>query len=424
MNLILAYFVCVFNIYGLLFFMSDTGKSIDVLKKMNCKAKVCLALAVFAVAAGTVYLGDCLVAFLVLEYAGLLLWYRKEQKEYLGPALRGISSIILLVFVELSILFTYYYLDIKNPQHTGKLDFEIKIACYLGMALVQCLLALLLEMKKIAAGYRLSLMAILGLKNVGDLIWLYVCVSSSMFQNSQILVSFLFIAEIIINYHALCIMTLRMEERYTQKKREDIHVNAYEYYLNMEEEHLRIRKMYHEMKNQMMIMKEGEGYADEDRMKYGENLEARLEEMNHFYHTGIPSLDILLFDGRKRAEAKGIEFEAVVEEGCLLFMAEEDVNIIFSNAIINAIEACDKIREGSKQIRIKAGKNLDDILIYIKNTVSQEHEKGKLSTSKRNRVMHGIGLTSIQESVEKYNGYVSIIEEDGTFLLAILFGKG
>ena len=38
--------------------------------------------------------------------------------------------------------------------------------------------------------------------------------------------------------------------------------------------------------------------------------------------------------------------------------------------------------------------------------------------------MHGIGLTSIQEAVEKYNGYVSIIEEDGTFQLAILFGKG
>ena len=36
--------------------------------------------------------------------------------------------------------------------------------------------------------------------------------------------------------------------------------------------------------------------------------------------------------------------------------------------------------------------------------------------------MHGIGLTSIQEVVEKYNGYVSIVEENGSFQLAILFG--
>ena len=105
-------------------------------------------------------------------------------------------------------------------------------------------------------------------------------------------------------------------------------------------------------------------------------------------------------------------------------MEKEDINVIFSNAIINAIEACEKIKEGPRQIKIKAGRNLDDILIYVKNTVSREREKGKLSTSKKNRIMHGIGLTSIQEAVEKYNGYVSIIEEDGTFQLAILFGKG
>ena len=105
-------------------------------------------------------------------------------------------------------------------------------------------------------------------------------------------------------------------------------------------------------------------------------------------------------------------------------MEKEDLNIIFGNAIINAIEACEKIRNGPKQIKIKAGKNVDDILIYVKNTVSTDREKGSLSTKKKNRIMHGIGLTSIQECVEKYNGYVSIIEEDGTFQLAILFGKG
>lgn len=30
-------------------------------------------------------------------------------------------------------------------------------------------------------------------------------------------------------------------------------------------------------------------------------------------------------------------------------------------------------------------------------------------------------MTSIQESVEKYKGYISIIEEEDTFQLAILF---
>ena len=365
-----------------------------------------------------------LFVFLVLEYIVVLLWDRKLEKECLYPALRGVISIIIAILVELSIMFVYYYCGSENLEYAGKFNPEIKIASYLGIALAQCILLTVREIRSMSFGYRRTLMISLAVKTGADLIWLYVCISSGAFKYSQVLISLLLIAETLIDYQVLCIMALKLEERYKQDKRADIHDNAYEYYLNMEEEHLRIRKMYHEMKNQLMIMQEGEFYADKDQLKYGKILQDKLEKMNQFYHTGSPSLDILLFDGKKKAETRGIEFEAVVEEGCLFFMEKEDINVIFSNAIINAIEACEKIKEGPRQIKIKAGRNLDDILIYVKNTVSREREKGKLSTSKKNRIMHGIGLTSIQEAVEKYNGYVSIIEEDGTFQLAILFGKG
>ena len=424
MSLVLAFFACEFNIYGLLFFMSDTRRITDILKAMNLKAKTFSALTILAVAIAAMRMEICLFAFLAIEYIGVLLWYKKEEKECLRPALRGVISIIAAILVELSIIFVYYYWDIENLEYTGRINSEIKIACYLGMALMESILVMSRELKGTKVGYRMALMVTLLIKTVGDLIWLYACVSSRAFKYSQVMIPILFIAEILVNYHAFCIMVLKMDERHIQDERADIYANAYEYYLNMEEEHLRIRKMYHEMKNQLMIMQEGEFYTDKDQLKYSKNLQDKLEKMNQFYHTGIPALDILLFDGRKKAEAKGIEFEAVVEEGCLFFMEKEDINVIFSNAIINAIEACEKIKEGPKQIKIKAGRNLDDILIYVKNTVSREREKGKLSTSKKNRIMHGIGLTSIQEAVEKYNGYVSIIEEDGTFQLAILFGKG
>ena len=424
MSLVLAFFACEFNIYGLLFYMSDTRKITDIIKAMNMKARIFSALTILAAAIAAMQMEIWLFVFLAVEYTGVLFWYKKKGKECLHPALRGIISIITAILVELSIIFVYYYRDIENLEYTGRISSEIKIACYLGMALMECILIMARELKMMKAGYRKALMVTLLLKTVGDLLWLYTCVSSYAFKYSQVFIPILFIAEILIDYHAFCIMVLRLEERHIQDKRADIHANTYEYYLNMEEEHLRIRKMYHEMKNQLMIMQEGEGYTDKDQLKYGKKLQDKLEKMNQFYHTGIPALDILLFDGKKKAEAKGIEFEAVVEEGCLFFMDKEDINIIFSNAIINAIEACEKIKDGPKQIKIKAGRNLDDILIYVKNTASREREKGKLSTSKKNRIMHGIGLTSIQESVEKYNGYVSIIEEDGTFQLAILFGKG
>lgn len=204
-----------------------------------------------------------------------------------------------------------------------------------------------------------------------------------------------------------------------RKKREDIHVNAYEYYLNMEEEHRRIRKMYHDMKNQLMIL---EGDKDVFKKEYSREVLKKLETMNQFYHTGLPFLDSLLFNAKRKAEERGIVFDVVISEGCLSFMKEDDVNVIFSNAILNAIEACEKIQGKPKRIQIKAGKNLEDTLLYFKNTVAKERKKGSFTTNKQNKKMHGIGLTSIQEVVEKYNGYVSIVEENGSFQLAILFG--
>ena len=424
MNLILVFFVCLFNIYGLIFYMSDVRKISDILKGMSLKAKIYSVLAITLVAVSVMEIGVCLFTFITLEYLGLLLWYRKEKKECLKPALRGIVCIIVSILTELSIISVYYYCNIENLEYTGKITSEIKMASYLGMALMQCFLIIMREIKKMKKGYRMVLMATLASKNLLDFIWLFACISTKAFKYSHILFPFLFILELQINYHSFCIMIQRLEEKAEQDKRADINVNAYEYYLNMEEEHLRIRKMYHEMKNQLMIMKDGDALWNDEQIKYRNSFQEKLEKMNQFYHTGVSTLDILLFDGRKKAEARNIEFEAVIEDGCLNFIEKEDLNIIFGNAIINAIEACEKIKNGPKQITIKAGKNVDDILIYVKNTVSIDREKGSLSTKKKNRIKHGIGLTSIQECVEKYNGYVSIIEEDGTFQLAILFGKG
>ena len=172
MNLILAFFACEFNIYGLLFYMSDTRKITDILKKMNRKARIFSALTILGVAVGAMQLEICLFAFLALEYVGVLLNCRKEKKECLQPALRGVVAIIISILVELSIIFLYYYWGIENLEYTGKINAEIKLASYIAMALAQCILIMFREMCKMTAGYRLALMATLAAKTVADLIWL------------------------------------------------------------------------------------------------------------------------------------------------------------------------------------------------------------------------------------------------------------
>lgn len=355
MKLLITSFACAFNIYSLLFFISDTEKITDILGKMNLKAKVYSVAAILLVSLSVMWSRVYLVLWLVLEYLGIIWWYGRPKRDHLRNVQRGLLCIVTVIVTELTIIFLYYYTGIENLESTGRINYEIQIACYLAMALAQYFLILFREIKKTTAGYRKALMVTLAAKGIGDMIWLYICIGTCAFKKNYILLSVLFIAEIIIDYCAFCIMVLKIAERSEQDKRADMHMNAYEYYLNMEEEHLQIRKMYHEMKNQLMIMGDQETEPGEQKSDYRQIMEEKLENINQFYHTGSKSLDMLLFDGKMKAKARNIEFDAVVSEGCLSFMEEEDINIIFSNAIINAIEACEKIKEGPRQIKIKAG---------------------------------------------------------------------
>ena len=215
-------------------------------------------------------------------------------------------------------------------------------------------------------------------------------------------------------------LVYKVQETKAQVEGSLIRINSYEYYTTLEEEQRKIRKMYHDMKNQIMIYENTEGLKE-----VFAPMQENLQSMSRFYHTGCPALDMLLFSSRRITQEKGIEFKAVISEGTFSFMAENDISFIFSNAIMNAIEACEKIKTSPKTIQIKAGINQQDVMLYIRNTVSGERSKGRFSTDKSNKKFHGIGLTSIRETAEKYDGYISVIEENQTMQLAIIFaGKG
>lgn len=418
----LSFVACAFNIFGLLFFMSDAENTTDILKKMDMTGILCSCFGILIVEQIVARIRTYFIFFLFAEYIIILLWYYKQKKWNYQITLRGIISIVAMLIVEIVTIGLYYQNGTRDFKNLGMFTHhEIQIACYLSMAMTQYCLMIIREIKRIGRGFRKVLLITVGIKSLEDIIWLGVCIGISLFTKNYAVVSWLFILSLVINYIVLFTLKLKVAEKTEQINRADIHVNAYEYYLNMEEEHLLIRQMYHEMKNQMMIMDETSELSHVNEQIYSE----KLKNIHQIYHTGQPSLDMLLFDGKLRAEKRNIKFQAVVSQGCLSFMDEEDINIIFSNAIINAIEACEKIIDGPKEITIKAGQNLNDTLIYVKNTVSPKRSKGNFATSKKNKIKHGIGMTSIQECAEKYKGYVSITEENDTFQLAILFaGSG
>lgn len=80
MKLLITSFACAFNIYSLLFFISDTEKITDILGKMNLKAKVYSVAAILLVSLSVMWSRVYLVLWLVLEYLGIIWWYGRPKK--------------------------------------------------------------------------------------------------------------------------------------------------------------------------------------------------------------------------------------------------------------------------------------------------------------------------------------------------------
>ncbi len=421
-NLFAAFFAFALDMLGMFLIVNGREKAQEIVDSWNRKKTVGVValtcVATFCVACLRIYLIICLVA----EFFGILWQYGRRGEDHLRNFIYGTFSLAILGFSELVVIFLYYTNDLGNLRFSGRIGFETQLACAVGMAILQQLILFFQYTDKSFEAFRRILMRLLLFKELCDLAWFYIGAKEGFFDQ-YFFGKILLLVGLILNYGVFYVIVFRIKERTEKSKRAEMNMNAYEYYLNMEEEHLQIRKMYHDMKNKLMIMEaENEGKLEQAGNTWN-SMKEKLDQAKQFYHTGCTALDMLLFDGQIKAKARNITYEAVVSEGCLDFMDKEDITVIFGNAIMNAIEACEKIEDGPRRINIKAGKNLNDILIYVKNTVDVHGKKDSLRSAKKNPIEHGIGMSSIQECAEKYGGYVSVIQEEGSFQLAILFGR-
>lgn len=106
------------------------------------------------------------------------------------------------------------------------------------------------------------------------------------------------------------------------------------------------------------------------------------------------------------------------------FSVIEDVDLItiFSNALDNAIEASDKIDDPRIDFCARNSIEMESIVVRISNRFDGELnvEKGKIITSKNDGLEHGIGITNIEKTVEKYHGSMSISSSEGVFSLSLI----
>ena len=90
-----------------------------------------------------------------------------------------------------------------------------------------------------------------------------------------------------------------------------------------------------------------------------------------------------------------------------------DLNIVLSNLLDNAIEACEKESCEKKEIYLSLHKRAGYLVIIVENTFYGSVKYLQQSyTSIAYKNNHGYGLVSVKDILEKNNGRLQILYED------------
>ena len=100
-----------------------------------------------------------------------------------------------------------------------------------------------------------------------------------------------------------------------------------------------------------------------------------------------------------------------------ILMQDEDIVVILSNLLNNAIEACGQCQE-QKMVKMKLIKEKHAVILSVRNTYAHKilYQDGVFQTTKEHETgEHGIGLKNITDTIMKYGGYYTIENNEKEF---------
>ncbi len=122
-------------------------------------------------------------------------------------------------------------------------------------------------------------------------------------------------------------------------------------------------------------------------------------------------LNFILLQFREECVKAGVVFLCDVREDVSCFMDTASVTTLYGNLLSNALEAASQAKE--KQVELSVTRNTlqSVIVLSVINTCGKRplaDGSGSFRTTKKDKVLHGVGLQSIDRVVRKYSGVATM----------------
>ncbi len=196
-----------------------------------------------------------------------------------------------------------------------------------------------------------------------------------------------------------------------------------EYYNKLEEVNKQTRGIKHDMNNHMIVINSLLESKELDKLnEYIAEITKSINHLENIISTGNTIVDAILNEKLQITKKMNIKVECEFNLDKSLDLEDVELCIIFSNTIDNAIEACDKVEETKRFIKIKAICDRGYLIYSIRNSANKKvdlYRNKKGYTSKKDSINHGFGMNNIIHSIEKNNGRYEILSDETSFSLEI-----
>lgn len=193
------------------------------------------------------------------------------------------------------------------------------------------------------------------------------------------------------------------------------------YYHELEKSNDSVREIKHNLKNVLLGMY-GE-YRNDNGIAEGiRKIVDELDNSDKNIYTSNVIINTILTSKINYAESININVDTVVKVPKSVKLDYRDTGVLIGNILDNAIEACERINESLRWIKISIVYKSNSLFIMISN--SKDMQLANIEkTNKKDIKNHGIGIPSIKRIVAKHNGVVEFNDKGKEFeVSASLYG--
>lgn len=339
-----------------------------------------------------------------------------------------LTAVVYIYAILISVeTITIIIIEILNlNEFTNGMDMELILSLIVSKILSYIVVLAMSDFKMLKAGINISplhwgAVFIIPLGTIFSTVTLMTESSQDNFLKILISIAIFFLINILVFYlYDLLLQSYQEKmERNLLKHQNNAYINQLKI-INQSQENLRILR--HDLKHHISVLENLiQTNNNESALQYLRSTFDFITYADEYAKSGNTEIDSILNYKIHEAKKQKIEVDLNLHIPEKLNIQPFDLVAVLGNLLDNAIEATSKLEE-DKKIKISVELERNVLYVSVTNPFHGEllYKDNKLKTTHKDEENHGLGLNSVQKSIEKYNGTMNVRHTDKVFCVDVL----